>query len=86
MADVDTTLEQPVLDMFYRVSKEWQILGACTSGLGAAGIWLDWRAGGGVLMACSVLCQVVSWRAMRGAQRLENKRLARIDAEGGMNG
>jgi hypothetical protein len=47
---------------------------------------MDLRMGACVLLAFSVLCQLVSWRAMRGAYRLEKKRLARIDGEGGMNG
>lgn len=87
MPGIDTTLEQPALDAFYRVEKEWRLMACWTSCLGtAAAIWLDTRSPAVVLLACSVLCQAVSWRAMRAAQRLEKRRRARIDGEGNLNG
>lgn len=71
--------EQPFLDLCYRTEKEWRVIACWTSCLAVAGMWLDRRAAAVVLLLCSLLCQAVSWRAMRGAQRLEKKRLARID-------
>jgi hypothetical protein len=73
--------ERHALGIFYRTERQWRVLACWTSLLGAGGIWLGARAGGVVLMSVSILCQLVSWRAMRGAQRLEAKRLARLEGE-----
>ena len=55
------------LDVIYRIERQWRKLGAGTCLLGA--VCIDYRATGGVLMFISVLCQLISWRAMSIAQR-----------------
>jgi hypothetical protein len=74
--------EQAAIDVFYRTEHSWA----------TAARWLSIAAGilllsapetrvptAVVLLAISVPCQVVAWRAMRGAQRLEDQRLARMN-------
>jgi len=45
--------------------------------LGAGAVWFEYRATGVVLFAISVLCQLISWRAMRAAQRAHEARMQR---------
>ncbi len=65
------------LDVIYRIERQWRKLAGATSLLGAVAIWIDYRATGGVLMFLSVLCQLISWRAMRAAQRAHEARMQR---------
>lgn len=71
-------LERPALDIFYRTEREWRVIAIWSSWLGFGGIYVGWRASGALLLGISILCQLVSWRAMRGAQRLEQQRIDRL--------
>lgn len=65
------------LELIYRTERHFRRLGAATSLLGAVAIWTGYSAPGGVLMFLSVLCQLISWRAMRAAQRAHDARTQR---------
>ncbi len=73
-------LERAALDIFYRTEREWRVIGFWTSLLGAGGFYVGWRGSAALLMALSTLSQIISWRAMRGAHRLEKQRLVRMGA------
>jgi len=67
---------ESTLDRVYRTERTWSRLGVWASMTGAAAIWSGYRAGGAVVMAISVLCQIISWAALRAAHRIEDKRRA----------
>lgn len=69
--------DRPALDAIYRTERQYRQLGVCTSLLAAGGIWGGYRGAGAVLMALSVLCQLISWAAMRAAQRAHDARTQR---------
>ena len=70
--------EQATLDIFYRTERRWRVLALWTCSVGSVGVWVGARAGGAVLIGLGILCQLISWRAMRGAHRLEKRRLERM--------
>jgi hypothetical protein len=72
--------EQVAIDHFYRVERQWRVLSFWTSLVGVVGFWVDYRASGALLMGLSTLCQLLSWRAMRGTQRLEKQRIERLQS------
>jgi len=67
-----------MIDGLYRIERQWRKLGAGWSLLGAGAVWIGYRATGAALFALSVLCQFISWRAMRAAQRAQDARIARM--------
>jgi hypothetical protein len=77
-------LERPALDIFYRTERSWRRT-ACGLSIAGAMILIFARERYGatavVVLVLSILCQLISWRAMRGAQRLEDKRITRLMAE-----
>jgi len=76
--------EQSVLDSFYRTERSW---GSYARWLSCAGALLliasteHRMLTGVVLVALSIPCQVISMLAMRGARRLEDQRLARMNRQ-----
>jgi predicted lipoprotein len=74
-------LEQGVLEYYYRTERSWASLArwlSCSAALLLIAS-TEYRVPAGVvLMALSIPCQVVSWRAMRAAQRLEKRRIERL--------
>jgi hypothetical protein len=74
--------EQAVLDSFYRTERWWASSACWLSSAGAImGIVSgEYRAAAIALLVMSIGCQLVSWRAMRGAERLEKKRIERLES------
>jgi hypothetical protein len=72
--------EQAALDVFYRTERSWGRAAFCLSSTGAVILIFasEYRAPAIVPLLMSICCQVISWRAMRGAERLEKRRLARL--------
>jgi|GEM_PF-2881310 len=66
---------EAALDAIYRSERGWRKLALVTILLGAGAIALDYRASGGVLMFLSVLCQLISWAAMRTARRIHDRQM-----------
>jgi hypothetical protein len=64
------------LDVIYRTERHWRQLAVGASLLGACALWADYRASGVVLMALCLLCQLISWAAMRSAQRIHAQAIA----------
>lgn len=71
-------LEQARLDACYRIEREWGVISIWSSWLGFGAIYVGWRPSGAVMLGLSILCQLISWRAMRAVQRLEQQRIARL--------
>jgi len=63
------------LDAIYRSERGWRKLACGASVLGAVAIALDYRATAVVLLVLSILCQVISWAAMRTARRIHDHQM-----------
>ena len=75
-------LEQAALESLWRAERWWSSAGLWFSGAAAAAcVFEHWGAALCLFVLC-LLCQLVSWRAMRGAQRLEQKRIERLERVG----
>jgi hypothetical protein len=75
------SVEQGMLNHYYRTERSWASMArwfSCSAALLLIAS-TEYRVPAGVvLMALSIPCQFVSWRAMRAAQRIEKQRLERI--------
>jgi hypothetical protein len=65
------------LDVIYRIERQWRLWGVVWSLLGVIAFCAEYRRSGFVLMVLSCLCQLISWRAMRAAQRAHDARTQR---------
>jgi hypothetical protein len=74
--------EQAALVSFYRTERWWASSARWLSSAGAIMgiVSSEYRAAAIALLVMSIGCQLVSWRAMRGAERLEKKRIERLES------
>jgi hypothetical protein len=72
-------LEQPALDVFYHNERTWGRAALWLSTVGCTiGIVSNEYRAAACLLILSIGCQLISWRAMRAAQHLEQQRIARL--------
>jgi hypothetical protein len=76
--------EQPALDALYRAERSWMASASWCSCAAVVFIigFSAYRSLAISLLVMGILCQALSWRAMRGAQRVEKTRLDRILRDG----